>query len=192
MSGRIFAVVGPSGAGKDTLIAAACARRPGLVWARRAITRPESAGGEPFEGVSVEEFARRRAEGAFALWWEAHGLLYGVPTSVLADSAAGKTVIFNGSRAAMDKAHAAIPDLAAILVTAPRSVLAERLASRARESREAIEARLTRETPSPEGALTVINDSSVEEGAARLLAAIDAAGAIAPGAADGRPATRRR
>ena len=57
----IFAVVGPSGAGKDTLIAGALERRPDLRLARRVITRPTEAGGEDFEGVTPEAFAARMA-----------------------------------------------------------------------------------------------------------------------------------
>ncbi|MBC7181481.1 MAG: phosphonate metabolism protein/1,5-bisphosphokinase (PRPP-forming) PhnN, partial [Roseovarius sp.] len=57
--GRAFAVVGPSGAGKDTLIDAARAARPDLQVIRRVITRPEALGGEDFEGVSEVEFDRR-------------------------------------------------------------------------------------------------------------------------------------
>ena len=58
---RLFFVVGPSGAGKDTLLSGAIAADPALHWARRVITRPESAGGEPFEGVTEAEFAMRLA-----------------------------------------------------------------------------------------------------------------------------------
>ena len=47
MTGRLFVVVGASGAGKDTLIAGALAADPRLHWARRVITRPAVAGGEP-------------------------------------------------------------------------------------------------------------------------------------------------
>ena len=56
MAGRLFLVVGPSGAGKDTLLAGAVAADPRLHWARRVITRPETAGGEPFEGVTEAVF----------------------------------------------------------------------------------------------------------------------------------------
>ena len=63
MSGRVFAVVGPSGAGKDTLIEAARRARPDLAIVRRVITRPEAAGGEDFEGVDEAVFLARRAAG---------------------------------------------------------------------------------------------------------------------------------
>lgn len=46
-TGRLFAVVGPSGAGKDTLIAAALAARPDLAIVRRVITRPVEARASP-------------------------------------------------------------------------------------------------------------------------------------------------
>ena len=89
MTGRLVAIVGPSGAGKDTLIAGAVAARPDLVWARRTITRPAT-GNEPSEAVSEAEFERRRAAGAFAFWWTAHGLSYGIPASIHDHLAAGR------------------------------------------------------------------------------------------------------
>src|SRR5690606_34082435 len=75
--GGLCVGLGPSGAGKETLIAGAARARPDLVWARRAVTRPEAAGAEPFESLTVSEFHRRRAAGEFALFWAAHGRLYG-------------------------------------------------------------------------------------------------------------------
>ncbi|MCA1777207.1 MAG: phosphonate metabolism protein/1,5-bisphosphokinase (PRPP-forming) PhnN, partial [Loktanella sp.] len=140
--GRLFAVVGPSGAGKDTLIAAACRARPALVRARRVITRPAAAGGEDFEGVSAAEFARRRAAGDFAIDWRAHGLCYAIPAVIDADLAAGRDVAFNGSRAALAQAVARYPALRVLLVTAPAGVLARRLAARGREDAGRIAARL--------------------------------------------------
>ncbi len=92
----IFAVVGPSGAGKDTLIAGAVAARPDLRLVRRVITRPTEAGGEPFDGVTEAEFLSRLDAGAFALHWQAHGLHYGIPADQLAGPG---DVVFNGSRA---------------------------------------------------------------------------------------------
>lgn len=171
---RLFFVVGPSGAGKDTLLSGAIAADPALHWARRVITRPESAGGEPFEGVSAPEFASRLARGDFALHWNAHGLRYGVPHAELPQT---RDVLLNGSRAAIAQAMAAFPGLRVIHITAPIPVLAERLLHRGRETRAEIEARLTRaHQPLPEGVpvIEVINDASADAGVTRLLQALKA------------------
>ena len=171
----IFAVVGPSGAGKDTLIGGALRARPGLRLVRRVITRPTEAGGEDFQGVTPEEFAARKGRGEFALDWGAHGLSYGIPK---AQVQGGGDVIFNGSRAALARAQVVFPDLRVIVVTAPPEVLARRLAARGRETPGDISERLDRaDFDLPDGieAATVMNDSTPEHGVARLLAALDAA-----------------
>lgn len=168
----IFAIVGPSGAGKDTLIRGALAARPDLRLARRVITRATEAGGEDFDGVTPEDFAARKARGDFVIAWEAHGLSYGIPKDQV--TGAGD-VIFNGSRAALPEAARIFPGLRVILVTAPAIVLAARLAARRRETAEDIRARLSRAAfEMPEGIpfQTVINDASPEIGVARLLAAL--------------------
>jgi phosphonate metabolism protein PhnN/1,5-bisphosphokinase (PRPP-forming) len=168
----IFAVVGPSGAGKDTLIAGAMRARPGLRLVRRVITRPAEAGGEDFEAVTEADFAARKARGDFALDWQAHGLRYGIPR---AQTEGPGTVIFNGSRAALPQAVRVFPGLRVILVTAPDAVLAARLAARGRETEADICARLSRAAftlPAGISASVVTNDSTPGEGVARLLAAL--------------------
>lgn len=168
----IFAVVGPSGAGKDTLIRGALAIRPDLRLVRRVITRPETAGGEDYEGVSEQEFALRRARGDFALDWQAHGLCYGIPRDQITGPG---DVVFNGSRAALMRAQAVMPDLRVILVTAPDDVLAIRLAARGREAQDDISARLARAAfafPTGIDAVTVVNDGPPAVGIARLLVAL--------------------
>jgi phosphonate metabolism protein PhnN/1,5-bisphosphokinase (PRPP-forming) len=168
----IFAIVGPSGAGKDTLMRGALVARPDLRLVRRIITRPTEAGGEDFEGASPEDFDRRSANGDFALTWAAHGLRYGIPWN---DLQGPEDVLFNGSRAALPQAMRVFPDLRVILITAPARVLAERLAARGREAASDIRARLDRATFEMTPGIayqTVMNDRTPQIGIARLLAAL--------------------
>lgn len=177
MTGRVFAVVGPSGAGKDTLLAGAVAAIPKLHWARRVITRPYVAGGEPFEGISSQEFDALSQAGEFALEWPAHGLRYGIRATEFDALAKGHDVVFNGSRAALPLALARFPDLTVLRISAPSKVLAERLAARGRETLAEIEARLARASYDvPEGlpVIDICNDSTPAVGIARLLAALQA------------------
>lgn len=175
MAGSVCAVVGPSGAGKDTLMREAARLRPDLHLVRRVITRPEEAGGEPFEGVSAAEFARRRAAGAFVLDWEAHGLRYGIPESARAAAEAGRAVVFNGSRTALARAAEVFPGLRVILVTAPPEVLAARLAARRREPPEEIARRLARggyALPPEIPVVEVCNGDALEDAVPAFLAAL--------------------
>ncbi|MEZ5754583.1 MAG: phosphonate metabolism protein/1,5-bisphosphokinase (PRPP-forming) PhnN [Paracoccaceae bacterium] len=174
-AGRIFAVVGPSGAGKDTLIEAARRARPDLMIVRRVITRPTAQGGEDFEGVTEEDFVRRKRLGEFALDWRAHGLCYGLPAAQIAERCAGRDVLFNGSRAALEAAVLRFPDLRVIRVSAPSEVLRERLMARARESAADIEARIGRaaiEVPAALAVTDVVNGGALEAGIDRFLAAL--------------------
>jgi ribose 1,5-bisphosphokinase len=174
--GRLVAVVGPSGAGKDTLLQAFAAAHPEAVLVRRAITRPADAGGEDHEALTEAEFAARAAAGGFLFHYVAHGLSYGIPAGVRAQVAAGRLVLFNGSRAALPAARAAFPGLEVVMITAPAETLAARLAARGREGAADIAARLDRAALAPpQGAAVVVNDGTVAQGVARLAAALNLA-----------------
>ncbi|MBY6151605.1 phosphonate metabolism protein/1,5-bisphosphokinase (PRPP-forming) PhnN [Vannielia litorea] len=171
----IFAVVGPSGAGKDTLMAAAKAARPEVHLTRRVVTRA-AATGEDYRPVTEDSFRQLRADGAFALSWSAHGLSYGIPREAAERAARGETVLFNGSRAMLGAAAAAFPGLRVLHVTATEEVLRARLTARGRESASQIEGRLARANlPLPEGldVTTIDNSGALEEAVAQLLAALD-------------------
>jgi ribose 1,5-bisphosphokinase len=174
MPGQLFFVVGPSGAGKDTLLAGAVAADPTLYWARRVISRPQSLGGEPYEGVTEAQFQHRLAQGEFALYWQAHGLWYGVTHSALAPLQTGD-VLLNGSRAALPMVRRIFPNLCVVLITAPVQVLAERLALRGRETAGVIEARLNRtvtDMPMDASVIVIQNDKTPEIGVKALVYAL--------------------
>jgi ribose 1,5-bisphosphokinase len=173
--GTLIAVVGPSGVGKDSLIAGARAAfeaSSGVVFARRLITRPADEAGENHLPVSVADFDRLQASGAFAVSWEAHGLRYGVPAAVLDDLAAGRIVVVNGSRSALDRFQAVFPRLLVVNVTARPEVLGARLAARGRENKDEIAARLERAVdPLPENfdVVAIDNSGPLDEGVQKLV-----------------------
>jgi ribose 1,5-bisphosphokinase len=152
MRGRLVAVMGPSGAGKDALIGyvrprvdPAC-----IIFGHRYITRPADAGGENHVSLSPAEFAARRAAGLFALTWESHGLGYGIGGEVELWLGRGLVVVVNIARAAWSDAAARYPGLTGVLVTAAPEILAHRLAARGREGQAAILERLARDVPLPD------------------------------------------
>ncbi|MBY5934709.1 phosphonate metabolism protein/1,5-bisphosphokinase (PRPP-forming) PhnN [Tateyamaria omphalii] len=144
MNGRLIAVVGPSGVGKDTVMEAMAEAEPRLGLVRRVITRPTGAGGEVFEGVTVPTFQAMARDGAFALSWSAHGLHYGIPVEVDAALGAGRDMLANLSRSVLMQAKARFPGLRVIALTADPDTLAQRLAGRGRESEKDILKRLSR------------------------------------------------
>jgi ribose 1,5-bisphosphokinase len=109
--------------------------------------------------------------GRFALAWRANGLCYALGPDVKAALAAGRTVVANGSRAAVAEARARYPRVKLVLITAPPEVLAARIAARGREDANATAGRLARE-PALDAApdLTILNDGAVELAGEKLAA----------------------
>lgn len=174
--GRFIAVVGPSGVGKDSVMEALCRstppQMPNLQRVQRVITRAPEAGGEDYHPVTTPDFLSRAQAGQFALWWQAHGLHYGIPASVHDDLAAGRDVIANLSRSKLQEAASIFPDFVVLSITAPASVLARRLAARGRESEADIAARLARSTlsmPDTLPIITLVNDTTLEACVAQAL-----------------------
>lgn len=173
--GTIFVVVGPSGAGKDSVIDHARRHLAGdktYRFVKRFITRPKEAGGEDHQPVDHATFSELAAAGKLALHWQAHGLFYGIPAETLDDLAAGRVLIANGSRAALPAFRDVYGDaLKIVLVTAPKPVLAERLASRGRETAESILQRLERSGELGDETiadLVIVNDRELAEAGNRF------------------------
>lgn len=187
--GILCLVVGPSGAGKDTLIdAARSALEGGAGWhfPRRCITRPADAGGEAHHEVSPARFRDLVDEGAFALHWQAHDLHYGVPAEIDAHLAAGTHVLVNVSRGVIDQARARYARLRVFAIQVPLEELARRLASRGRESEADIRARLGRAgyaQPTGDDVVSFENLGDPQDAGRRFVAALET-GTAAPGSLD--------
>jgi len=171
--GRLILVVGPSGAGKDTLLGlarAACADDSGIVFPRRVVTR-EASSFEDNEQLSLNAFRHARSRGDFAVDWEAHGHCYALSRAIDVDIRARRTVVANVSRTVVEALRRAYADVVVILITAPAEILAERLAARARSSDGRLADRLGRAVDDAATApdVTITNVGSVERHARELV-----------------------
>ncbi|KYH01862.1 phosphonate metabolism protein/1,5-bisphosphokinase (PRPP-forming) PhnN [Bradyrhizobium sp. DOA1] len=175
-SGRLVLVVGPSGAGKDTLLRlarAACVDDHDIVFPRRIVTREASAD-EDNVAVAPQEFRRAREHGDFAMHWEAHGHSYALPAQINDDIRAGRTVVVNVSRTVLGALRQAYANVVVVAITAPPDVLAARLAARRRNSDGDIAERLTRsiDDASAHADITILNAGSAEYHGRQLLRVI--------------------
>lgn len=171
-TGTLYLIVGPSGAGKDTLITAARDRLGQThVFPKRTITRPIQSPEEDHIVVTVDAFNTQMRAGHFALTWSAHGLHYGIPNSILDDIKRGKHVVANVSRELIGKAKRTFNPVQVILVTAPIQILSTRLKSRGRESPPDITGRLTRQAQITANT-TIVNDGSIETALNKFIIAL--------------------
>ncbi len=178
MTSPLVYVMGPSGAGKDSVLEAARRRLPvdaPIAFAHRYITRPADAGGENHVALTPAEFARRRAHGLFAFHWQAHGNDYGIGCEIEAWRAAGLTVVVSGSREHYEKLAGTDPGLHPVLITAPADTLKARLANRRREDAAAAAGRLARAEAyevTDSQLLTIVNDGALDAAADALVRAL--------------------
>jgi len=174
--GRLVLVVGPSGAGKDTLLRlaqAACADDHEIVFPRRVVTR-ESSADEDNIALGPDEFSRALEHGDFAAHWEAHGHSYALPLEINDDIRAGRAVVANVSRTVIGALRQAYANVVVVAITAPPDVLAQRLAARARHSDGNIADRLTRsvDDTSANADVTILNAGSADYHGRQLVRVI--------------------
>jgi ribose 1,5-bisphosphokinase len=179
--GTFVAVVGPSGAGKDSVMAyamAALAGDPRYVLARRIITRLADAKAEDHDTLSEGAFLAAEAAGDFALSWGAHGHRYAIPLNVDDGIRSGSTVIANLSRKAIPAMRARYANSLVVNIFAQPEIIAARLAGRGRESQAEIAARLSRMGQGDEeltNAIAIENSGPIDIAGEQLLSLLRAA-----------------
>lgn len=179
-TGLFIAVVGPSGAGKDTLINGArklLGSEGRFHFARRFITRPQDAGEESHMELSPEQFLTLRDDGGMSLWWSAHGHSYGLSAGVRGTLYSGRHVVANISRDALSRAVDRFASVHIIHVSANDGTIAERLALRGREDASDRQLRLNRQVDDWRHLAPVteiVNQGTVREGISAFVNALGA------------------
>jgi len=181
MSGRIYLLIGPTAAGKNTLINYLLRSQPQLIYIPSFTTRPmraEESEDSSYHFVSREDFARRITENEFFEYQEVHGNLYGTSRKKFAETITNNQIgitdidILGGL-----KIKHTWPESITTIFVRPSdpNTLVERLKLRCSESEETLKRRLTR-VPlelSMEGQCdyTVINDA-LEQAIQKIVAII--------------------
>ena len=147
MSGSLFVISGPSGAGKGTPVQRLVERVPHTWVSISATTRAPRTGevdGVHYRFMTPEEFERTIEEGGFAEWANVHSHYYGTPTGpIIEHLEAGDNVLLEIDVQGGFQVREKFPD-AKLLFIAPPSmeVLEQRLRGRGTDSDEEIAKRL--------------------------------------------------
>ncbi|MEM8537340.1 MAG: phosphonate metabolism protein/1,5-bisphosphokinase (PRPP-forming) PhnN [Pseudomonadota bacterium] len=176
--GRLIAVVGPSGVGKDSVMRGINDVLPDTHLVRRVITRAPELGAEVYDPVTVPAFHAMARNGAFVVHWGAHGLHYGIPLSVRYQLNKGTDCLANFSRKALAAGADAFERFLVLNLTAKPETLAARLAARGRETPEDISNRLAQaDRPLPNGLniMTLSNDGDLSQTVALAVSALQPA-----------------
>ena len=140
-------ISGPSGAGKSSLCKEAFKQIPNLYFSVSSTTRQKREGeidGVHYNFISVADFERGIAEGAFLEWAKVHNNYYGTPKSeVQKAQGAGKIIIFDIDIVGQKAIKAHYPNATSIFITTPsKAILENRLKSRALDSAQTIAKRV--------------------------------------------------
>lgn len=176
--GRLIAVVGPSGVGKDSVMRGINETLPQTHLVRRTITRAPELGGEIYDPVTVQQFRAMADASAFVVHWGAHDLYYGIPVSVRYQLNKGTDCLANFSRKALLAGADAFSDFLVLNITAKPETLRARLTARNRETPDEIEKRLAQAAKPLPKDLSVIhlsNDGDLSQTVARAVAALQPA-----------------
>jgi len=149
MTGNLFIISAPSGAGKSSLVSAALAEDLRLALSVSFTTRPPRAGevnGREYHFVDSETFDSMLARGEFLESAEVHGNRYGTSKKWIAEARAkGLDILLEIDWQGARQVRKAFPDAVSIFILPPPPVLEElerRLRGRGQDTEEAIQRRL--------------------------------------------------
>ena len=148
MEHLLVVVSGPSGVGKGTIVKTVLKRRKDVVESVSCTTRAPREGeqhGREYYFLTKEEFTRRIQENDFLEYDEHFGNFYGTPKSFVKEKLKEKSVILEIDVVGALNAKKAFPKSVLVMIAPPSlEELKNRLVSRASESEEEIEKRLSR------------------------------------------------
>jgi len=149
MTGNLFIVSAPSGAGKSSLVSAALAEDKRLALSVSFTTRPPRAGeanGREYHFVGRKTFDSMLERGEFLESAEVHGNRYGTSQKWIAEARAkGLDIVLEIDWQGARQVRKAFPDAVSIFIIPPPPVLKElerRLRGRGQDAEEAIQRRL--------------------------------------------------
>jgi ribose 1,5-bisphosphokinase len=172
--GRVVLVVGPSGAGKDTLIAIAREKlgwRCDIIFPKRFVTREPSATEDNFV-ISPSQFAKALAGSRFALQWRAHGICYGIGADIDDAIKAGVTVVINVSRSVVADTRRRYTRVDVAYIDAPAAMRFRRISQRGREALTVINSRMSQASDTfcaSEADILIVNDREPAAGGKLLF-----------------------
>ena len=146
--GKLFIISGPSGAGKDTVLAELFRLMPNINLSKSYITRPKRAGDDQkpkYCFISKEEFLEKLRAGEFLEYNEYQGNYYGTPKTPIFESIdSGKDIVLEVDINGAHKVKEQMPEAIGIFIAPPSfAVLKERLCGRSSESEEQVRGRMT-------------------------------------------------
>ena len=147
LSGCLYCIVAPSGAGKSSLVAALLEKDPEIKLSVSYTTRPPRAGevdGREYRFVTREKFEALIASDEFLEHAEVYGNLYGTSKRwIEATRASGADVLLEIDWQGARQVRKLFPDMTYIYILPPSiPVLRERLIKRGQDSAEVVERRL--------------------------------------------------
>ena len=150
MSGKLFVISAPSGAGKTTLVRHSIERLQEFHSISRVVTyttkvprEGEAAEGVDYHFLSQADFEKKIGEKFFIEWSSAYGHYYGSPISIAGRLAEGHSCILILDRAGAARVKEQMPEAVLIWIyTSSLEVLKHRILKRGGESPEQVERRL--------------------------------------------------